>query len=174
MASSNCSKLRALMQKNLNIMKRNVCGTIAEVFFPIILMILVLVIRKAFGIKKHYFTEEETNDETFTQKRSLAFIDFSEGTFEKNETDADGKALSYKYNDDNLWNGQNTALNKIFDICVNKAEKERYKIALVNIPNEIKNKLIEIGQHSDLKFGMNEENSFLTFDSVHKMKNYVE
>lgn len=51
MASSNCWKLRALMQKNLNIMKRNVCGTIAEVFFPIILMILVLVIRKAFGIK---------------------------------------------------------------------------------------------------------------------------
>ena len=56
------------MQKNLNIMKRNVCGTIAEVFFPIILMILVLVIRKAFGIKKHYFKDEETDELTFTNR----------------------------------------------------------------------------------------------------------
>ena len=68
MASSNCWKLRALMQKNLNIMKRNVCGTIAEVFFPIILMILVLVIRKAFGIKEHTFGEEEKSDPEFTKK----------------------------------------------------------------------------------------------------------
>ena len=155
------------MQKNLNIMKRNVCGTIAEVFFPIILMILVLVIRKAF-----YFDEEEGDDPTFTLKRSLAFIDFSEGTFKDNET-VDGKTISYKYNDDNLWEGQNTALNKIFDICVNKDGKERYLIAIVNVPDEIKNKLKEIGEHSDLKFGMNED-SFKTFGSVDEMKNYVE
>ena len=164
MASSNCWKLRALMQKNLNIMKRNVCGTIAEVFFPIILMILVLVIRKAFKVKNHYFDEEEGDDPTFTLKRSLAFIDFSEGTFEKNETDADGNVLSYKYNDENLWYGQNTALNKIFDICVNKEGKERYKIALVNVPDEIKNKLFEIGKNSDLKFNMDIDKSFKPFD----------
>ena len=168
MASSNCWKLRALMQKNLNIMKRNVCGTIAEVFFPIILMILVLVIRKAFGIKEHTFKDEESSDAEFTKKRSLAFIDFPEESFKVNETDADGNVLSYKYNDDNLWEGQNTALNKIFDICVNKDGKERYKIALVNVPNEIKNKLIEIGKYSDLNFKMSEENSFLNFDSVIK------
>jgi hypothetical protein len=131
-------------------------------------MILVLVIRKAFGIKKHYFKDEETDELTFTKKRSLAFIDFPEGSFKENETDADGNVLSYKYNDDNLWEGQNTALNKIFDICVNKAGKERYKIALVNVPNEIKNKLIEIGKYSDLNFKMSEENSFLNFDSVIK------
>ena len=161
------------MQKNLNIMKRNVCGTIAEVFFPIILMILVLVIRKAFKVKNHYFDEEEGDDPTFTLKRSLAFIDFSEGTFKENETDADGNPISYKFNDDNLWNGQNTALNKIFDICVNKEGKERYLIALINVPDEIKNKLKEIGEHSDLKFGMSED-SFKPFGSVDEMKNYVE
>ena len=161
------------MQKNLNIMKRNVCGTIAEVFFPIILMILVLVIRKAFGIKEHTFEEEEKNEPEFTKKRSLAFIDFSEGTFNENETDADGNVISYKFNDENLWNGQNTALNKIFDICVNKDGKERYLIALINVPDEIKNKLKEIGKHSDLKFGMSED-SFKTFGSVDEMKNYVE
>ena len=147
-------------------------------------MILVLVIRKAFGIKEHKFKDEESSDAEFTKKRSLAFIDFPEESFKVNETDTDGKTLSYifkenifyfnKYNDDNLWEGQNTALNKIFDICVNKAGKERYKIALVNVPNEIKNKLIEIGKYSDLNFKMSEENSFLNFDSVDKMKNYVE
>ena len=59
MASSNCWKLRALMQKNLNIMKRNVCGTIAEVFFPIILMILVLVIRKALVLKNIHLEKKK-------------------------------------------------------------------------------------------------------------------
>ena len=53
-----------------------------------------------------------------------------------------------------MWNGQNTALNKIFDICVNKDGKKRYLISLINVPDEIKNKLIEFGEHSDLKFGM--------------------
>ena len=161
------------MQKNLNIMKRNVCGTIAEVFFPIILMILVLVIRKAFGIKEHTFEDEETNDNTFTKKRSLAFIDFPEDSFKVNETDAEGNVLSYKYYDNNLWYGQNTALNKIFDICVNKDGKERYIIALVNVPDEIKNKLLEITDHSDLKF-KNEGGSFEDFSSVDEMKKYVE
>ena len=173
MASSNCWKLRALMQKNLNIMKRNVCGTIAEVFFPIILMILVLVIRKAFSVKKHYFNDEEKSDEEFTAKRSLAFIDFSQGDLEINETNADGTTKSYKYKSDNLWEGQNSALNKIFDICVNKEGKERYLIALVNVPDDIKNKLIDVGKLSDLAFGMS-ENSFKNFNSVDEMKNYVE
>ena len=54
MASSSCSKLRALLKKNFLIMKRNFCTFIAEVFFPIILMVLIYGIRKVRKIIVNY------------------------------------------------------------------------------------------------------------------------
>ena len=59
MALNNSHKLRALIKKNLLIMKRNICSTIFEVIFPVALVLLCFVIRQAFKIKETYFEEEE-------------------------------------------------------------------------------------------------------------------
>ena len=75
MSSSSGSKLRALLKKNFIIMKRNFCTFIAEVFFPIILMVLIYGIRKAFKIKYHYFEDEEKNDASFLSTRAVKFSD---------------------------------------------------------------------------------------------------
>ena len=61
MASSSSWKLRALMKKNLLIMKRNACSTVFEILFPIALILLCYVIHLAFQLKKYYFKEEETD-----------------------------------------------------------------------------------------------------------------
>ena len=43
MSGSDTSKLKALMKKNLNILRRNVFSTIAEIVFPILLMLIILI-----------------------------------------------------------------------------------------------------------------------------------
>ena len=80
MASSSCSKLHALLKKNFLIMKRNFCNFVAEVFFPIILMVLIYGIRKAFKIKYHYFNDEEESDVKYLSKRAIAFTESIDST----------------------------------------------------------------------------------------------
>ena len=65
MASSSYWKLNALIKKNLLAMRRNILSTIAEIFFPIALMCIVLVLRKVFKIKYYRFEKEESNDDYF-------------------------------------------------------------------------------------------------------------
>jgi hypothetical protein len=43
-------QLGALMKKNLILMKRSCCATFCEIFFPIILMILLVIVRRAIKI----------------------------------------------------------------------------------------------------------------------------
>ena len=59
MVSSYCWKLRALLKKNLILMRRNLFSTLFEIFFPIILMIVAIGLRKAFPIETYKFQEEE-------------------------------------------------------------------------------------------------------------------
>ena len=56
--SSSSSKLKALLRKNVTIMFRNCCTFIAEILFPIILMLIILSIRQAFKVKTHTFESE--------------------------------------------------------------------------------------------------------------------
>lgn len=64
-------QLKALMKKNFIMMRRNPCVACCEVFFPIILMIFVLLIRRAFTV-----TEENLNytDEEFIKNNATAYI----------------------------------------------------------------------------------------------------
>ena len=56
------SHLNALIQKNAKIMKRKCSNTLCEIFFPIILMLLVVLLRKAFKIDEYYYSQTNDND----------------------------------------------------------------------------------------------------------------
>ena len=58
MVSSYCWKLKALLKKNLILMKRNFLSTLFEIFFPSIIIIVILILRKAFSVDTHNFSEE--------------------------------------------------------------------------------------------------------------------
>ena len=166
MSGSDTSKLKALMKKNLNILRRNVFSTIAEIVFPILLMIIILIIRKAFGIKKHRFSSEEKDDETFTTNRAIAYENFDSSKIITTVVD-DVPQVTYE-----RWNGQPSSFGKIFGICYNNNRKVRYKIATINVPQEIKDKLVNVAQISDSYFNMTSD-YFLDFDTTEQMKDYV-
>ena len=150
MASSSCSKLRALLKKNFLIMKRNFCTFIAEVFFPIILMVLIFGIRKAFKIKYHYFQDEEVNDAQFFLKRAVSFTESSESTIITKIPRSPFLKLCYD----------------------NEKQEERPLIALVNVPNEIKTKIQTLGNLLDTTFPVT-TSTWKEFSSVDEMRDYV-
>ena len=43
-------KLQALITKNFILMKRNCCATVCEIFFPIMLMILLALVKSIFKV----------------------------------------------------------------------------------------------------------------------------
>ena len=59
---SKLSHLNALFQKNMKIMRRKCCNTVCEIIFPIILMILVVLLRKAFKLNKYYYSDTTDTD----------------------------------------------------------------------------------------------------------------
>ena len=71
MVSSYCWKLRALLKKNLILMKRNILSTLFEIFFPIILMVVIICLRKAFPVETFKFQEEEKSLENYILDKSI-------------------------------------------------------------------------------------------------------
>ena len=57
-SSSSSTKLKALLKKNITIMLRNCCTFVAEILFPIILMLIIFAIRQAFKVKTHKFEDK--------------------------------------------------------------------------------------------------------------------
>ena len=84
MPSSSCFKLKALLKKNVLILKRNCCSTCCELFFPIILIFLLLLIRGAFKVEKVYFNKEEKNYSLFTTNRAFANIKYDSSNYISN------------------------------------------------------------------------------------------
>ena len=74
MASSTSWKLRALLKKNFLILKRNICSTIFEIFFPILLILICLALKQVFKIKTVLFDDEEGNEDDYIKSKS-AFYD---------------------------------------------------------------------------------------------------
>jgi len=77
MASANSWKLRALMKKNLLILRRNVISTIFEILFPILLIIICYAIRQAFTLKTFLFVDEEKDIVNYIQNKSVIYKDDS-------------------------------------------------------------------------------------------------
>ena len=86
---SNSWQLGALMKKNWILMKRSCCTTCCEIFFPIFLMIMLVLVRRA--VKNETYLEP-TEMTPFYQTNSSAIIDPS-------------MMLSFKTDSKSDWNG---------------------------------------------------------------------
>lgn len=81
-------QLKSLMKKNYILMKRNCCASLCEIFFPIILMILISLVRRAIKVKDYTFDGEEieflkTNSTALISVRDL-FVNPQNIAFENN------------------------------------------------------------------------------------------
>jgi ATP-binding cassette subfamily A (ABC1) protein 3 len=155
MASSSSWKLRALMKKNLLIMKRNACSTIFEILFPIALILLCYVIRLAFQLKKYYFKDEETDIPTYIKNTSSIYQqDYSSPS-----------PLGTIGTDTNLGFSIIPALK----ICtaMNDKFEARPIIASIGLPLTLKNKIMrEAGDYSSLI-------RFEEFSSIEQMEDRI-
>ena len=75
-------------------MKRNMFLTLAELFFPLILMLLCLGVRKAFKIKTFYYKNIEKTTENFLKMRSVSNIHYDL----INQIKTNNKKIKYNYN----------------------------------------------------------------------------
>jgi hypothetical protein len=154
--SSSSTKLKALLKKNVTIMFRNCCTFIAEILFPVILMLIIYAIRQAFKVETHKFEDEEGNDNEYISQRSVAYL-----TQKEYNSNFAGKK----------WNDVITLRDFLY-ICSdkNKNKEARPRIALINVDDEIKTTIQNMyneNKTSDMTF------DFHTFDSVEKMEDYV-
>ena len=147
-SSSSSTKLKALLKKNITIMLRNCCTFVAEILFPIILMLIIFAIRQAFKVKTHKFEDEESTDEKFFEERSTAYLSNNPISTEK-------------------WNKMTVRpfLKNCYDV-----QKPRNTIALINVPDYIKNRIEEFKAKSDSQF---ENMEFKVYESIEKMEDAV-
>ena len=156
--ASSIWKLNALIKKNLLEMRRNILSTLCEIFFPIILMLLLYWLKTIFDIKVYEFDETEGNLESFIKNRSVSYLDDYLSLLPG--------PLS--------WNGM--SILPALTICSKKnMKKERPKIATIGVPTEIKMKLVGDSQlfKSVIDFSLDLDKSFMDFDSEGDMNNYI-
>ena len=160
MSSSYAWKLRALLKKNLILMKRNFISTLFEIFFPSIIIVVILVLRLAFSVDTHDFSEEG-GIESFIKDKSMTSINYND----------DHTAVTNQE-----WNG--LSLLSPFQICssANEQGEERKKIASIGLPIKIKQQMIDDARIFKDK-GINDFEltlqSFMEFSSVEELNNYI-
>ena len=161
MASSYCWKLRALLKKNIILMKRNIFSTIFEIFFPIVLMVVIIGLRKAFPVEIFTFDEDEKTLTNYIHNKSITIK-----TPLLTDPNYDSTSKS--------WLGLSTA--PPLKICspINNQFQARPKIASIGIPNEIKQQMILDSKEyeSEIFFSLN-ENSFREFNSIDELNDYI-
>ena len=145
MASSTSWKLRALLKKNFLILKRNICSTIFEIFFPILLILICLALKQVFKIKTVLFDDEEGNEDDYIKSKS-AFYD---------------QRTSYKLYDIEDESTMGLSILPVLKICSerNKNKEKRVFIADIGSPGvrDIKSKIEQCkgdssGDHIDIDF----------------------
>ena len=130
MVSSYCWKLRALLKKNIILMKRNIFSTIFEIFFPIILMVVIIGLRKAFPVEIFTFDEEEKSLSNYIYNKSITV---KSPLLTSSDYDSTSKS----------WLGLSTV--PPLKICspINNQYQARPKIASIGIPQKIKQQMIK-------------------------------
>ena len=68
-------QLKALMRKNFIMMIRNPCVGCCEIFFPMILMIFIALIRRAFSVTE---LNLKYTDEEFIKKNATAYFNLGD------------------------------------------------------------------------------------------------
>ena len=161
MASSFSWKLRSLLKKNLILMKRNIFSTLFEIFFPIILMVVIICLRKAFPVEIYKFDSQEHDVENYIKDKSITSKTnvLMDPNFDQNSAS---------------WLGLSTI--PPFQICspYNNQGEQRPLIASIGIPEEIKTQMIADSQEFKtlINFELN-KNSFKEFSSIEEMENYI-
>ena len=152
MASSSSWKLRALIKKNLLIMKRNCCSTIFEILFPIALILLCYIIRQAFQLKKYYFKDEEKDIPTYIKNTSSIYSQSYVSPFLQG-VDSDLEL----------------SIIPALKICspMNDKFQARPIIASIGLPESIKQKIID--QAGDYKDYI----KFVEYESIEKMEEII-
>ena len=153
MASSNATKLRALIKKNLLILKRNIVSTIFEILFPIVLVLLCYALKQAFSIKITYLTESEYDD--YYQKEGVLYL-------------SDGNKINYENQTKN--NDYDLSILPVLKICSEKNAKREKRpiIAAINVPSEITDRILNECE-GDLQLKIEKEK----FKSVKDLNSYV-
>ena len=157
--SSSIWKLNALIKKNLLEMRRNILSTICEIFFPILLMLLLYWLKTVFEIKTYEFDDKEGNLEDYIKLRSNSFID-------------DYTSITP---DISKWYGM--SILPALRICSekNSNKEKRPLIATINIPDEIKYRLINdcLAFNTKINFILDYDSNFIDFKSDKDMNNYI-
>ena len=158
MATSTSWKLRALLKKNFLILKRNICSTIFEIIFPIILITLCLALKQAFEVKTYLYSDEEKNDSDYIKDKSNVY--FTESTLYDLYSSSEDTSLGL-------------SILPILKICSsqNSQKKKRTVIASIGNPglsqtlkNKIKN---ESDNGNELKL------EYKDFASINDLKEYI-
>ena len=161
MVSSYCWKLRALLKKNIILMKRNIFSTIFEIFFPIILMVVIIGLRKAFPVEIFTFDEEEKSLSNYIYNKSITV---KSPLLTSSDYDSTSKS----------WLGLSTV--PPLKICspINNQYQARPKIASIGIPSAIKEQMIHDSEEyeSEIFFKLN-ENSFKEFNSIDELNEHT-
>ena len=161
MVSSYCWKLRALLKKNIILMKRNIFSTIFEIFFPIILMVVIIGLRKAFPVEIFTFDEEEKSLSNYIYNKSITV---KSPLLTSSDYDSTSKS----------WLGLSTV--PPLKICspINNQYQARPKIASIGIPSAIKEQMIHDSEEyeSEIFFKLN-ENSFKEFNSIDELNEHI-
>ena len=161
-SSSYCWKLRALMKKNIILMKRNLISTLFEIFFPVILVVVILALKQAFNVVTYNFSEMEGSIEKYISDKSMSSFNYDSSI----NTDYDPLSES--------WLGL-SALPP-FQICspMNNQDEARPIIASIGIPQEIKEQMIKDSEkfESMIYFKLTSE-SFKEFNSINEMEELI-
>ena len=161
MASSYFTKLRALIKKNLILMKRNILSTLFEIFFPIILFGVIIALREAFPIETFTFSEQEKTTENFINDKSMTSINdiISDPDFDQNSFS---------------WNGMSVIPPLKICSSLNEQYQSRPLIGSIGLPLEIRNQMISDSLEFEniINFKLT-ENNFKNFSSVEELDNYV-
>ena len=113
MASSCFHKLKALLKKNIILMQRNLFITLLEIFLPIIMFILMILIRKIFKLDLYTFESREKDIDHFLDRNAiLSSVGIDEGLgvnlgaltnyTEFNPSSDSFKDLNFSFNDFNI------------------------------------------------------------------------
>ena len=82
-------KLKALLKKNFYEMKRNIISTLIEIFFPIIVILLLYTLKIIHGTENYIFEKEEGSLENYIKNNSVynpdifPELNFSNMTYEQ-------------------------------------------------------------------------------------------
>ena len=165
MSSSFFLKLKALMKKNLILMKRNLLFTLIEIFFPVLLFIILVILRESLEREVTTFEESWQND-TFNYTDNYFISSITNGSNQS------------EFNFDDLenitWNDFHI-IHPLF-ICsqFNFQNQARKKIASIKVPKEIKDQIIRDNQLTYDMMGLHlSYDSFIEFDSVEDMENHI-